>query len=435
MVPDAPDYNGQMPGRQRTGGLPLLLLTACIPGHSADFPPEVIQLARTRAAMAQNLARLPDYTCLQTIERTTRTGLGRKPRLLDTVRIEVALVNGNELFAWPGSGKFTDTGISDLVTGGAIGNGNFALHAKSLFQSTVATFTYEGMHVREGHLLRKWNYVVPQILSGYTLRVTGAGEAIVGYHGSIWADANTLDLVRLEVEADDIPPVLRIATARDSVEYARVSIGSERFLLPSMSELEMVDITGSASLNRTRFTRCRQYSGESRLVFDEPEEPAPASGGPQTTVVAAAGVKIDLALEQPLVFTEAAVGDPILARLKKPVRLADGTVVPQGAFVHGRLTALRDQQMVRVPGRAVGLRFFEMESGNLHVKFDAGLESIETAQPGIRLPQLAFGPRNVPVENATIVGSVFFVQSNIQRLSRGLRMVWRTTTLNNEGTE
>jgi hypothetical protein len=75
----------------------------------APLAPEVIQLARIRDRMLMNLAHQPNYTCVETIERSQRSGPTRKFALLDTLRLEVALVDGKEMFAWPGEKKFEDT--------------------------------------------------------------------------------------------------------------------------------------------------------------------------------------------------------------------------------------------------------------------------------------------------------------------------------------
>jgi hypothetical protein len=96
--------------------------------------------------------------------------------------------------------------------------------------------------------------------------------------------------------------------------------------------------------------------------------------------------------------------------------------------VHGRIASLREQQLGRLTGFAVGLKFFEIESGNTRVKFSATLESVLTAQPGFRTrSSFGLGTAGQRLENEVLVGSIFFVQSHIQKLERGLRMMWRTT--------
>ena len=65
-------------------------------------------------------------------------------RIEDTLRLEVALVDGKEMFAWPGSKQFEDRDLSDLVATGMFGNGNFAIYARILFLSNVAVFEDRG---------------------------------------------------------------------------------------------------------------------------------------------------------------------------------------------------------------------------------------------------------------------------------------------------
>src|SRR4051794_5160033 len=111
----------------------LLLLALCAevcPGQDTGLRPDVLLLSRIKIKMAETLRTQPNYTCLQRIERSQRRLPKHRYELLDNLRLEVALVEGKELFAWPGSKKFEDTELHQMVTGGAIGNGNFALHAR-----------------------------------------------------------------------------------------------------------------------------------------------------------------------------------------------------------------------------------------------------------------------------------------------------------------
>src|SRR5258708_17231716 len=147
------------------------LLWASLSAGADEAPSKEALFGQVRAKMLLNLSHLPNYTCLQTIERKVRHAPSRRFQPVDTVRLEVALVNGKELFSWPGAGKFEDKEIGELVSGGAIGNGTFALHAKSIFQSRAARITYVGEVTKNKQLLLQWDYEVPQLLSGYLLRV------------------------------------------------------------------------------------------------------------------------------------------------------------------------------------------------------------------------------------------------------------------------
>ena len=405
----------------------LVIWTAAQRSPADNLPPEVRLLEQVRQRMAETLSRLPNYTCLQTIERMTRGGGARKFQLMDMVRLQVALVSGRELFSWPGAKKFDDREISDIVTGGAIGNGNFAIHAKAVFLTNHPRFTYMGERTREGRRTHRWDFVVPQPMSGYTLRAR-PNEAVVGYHGSIWADAETLDLVRLQVQADDVPPVLKISDARDAVEYRRMKIGPEMFLLPEASEMIITDMQGNESRNRTTFTGCQQYTGESVITFEDPT-PGAAQESAVRHISVNAGLSLDIELLTPVSHTNAAVGDPVTAVLKKAVKLAPDVRAPKGALVHGRITMLRRQDTMR-PGFVVALQFFEIEFGNTRASLNARLESIAAAPTLYSTSPSSSGwghgsrLRVQPAPN--VPGSVFFAQGYTLRLDRGFRMLWRT---------
>lgn len=59
-----------------------------------DLPPGVLLLSRVKDHFKEDMQRLPDISCLETVEREHQEPRG-KMRPLDTVRLEV-LTNGHE---------------------------------------------------------------------------------------------------------------------------------------------------------------------------------------------------------------------------------------------------------------------------------------------------------------------------------------------------
>ena len=103
-----------------------ILLAAFSLRAQSSLSPDLELLTKVRLRMQFHLRHQPNYTCVETIERSSRAKSTHKLRVLDTLRLEVALVDGREMFGWPGSKKFEDTDVTKLVTSGAIGfNGNF----------------------------------------------------------------------------------------------------------------------------------------------------------------------------------------------------------------------------------------------------------------------------------------------------------------------
>jgi hypothetical protein len=400
-------------------------LCLCLAAGGETPISDALLLRQVRLRAIANLNRLPDYTCMQTIERRVRRPQSRKFELQDVVRLEVALVSGKELFAWPGAKKFDDRPISDLVTGGAIGNGSFALHLKTIFETKAPTFTFEGEENRDGRRTYHWKFEVPQHKSGYLLRA-GGREAIVGYHGSFYVDANTLDLIQLEVEAENIPPELKVMRARDSVEYSRETIGGETFLLPAASELQMMDQWNSESVNRTRFSSCHQYQGESVISFGDPAAAAKEMSKPAQVIELPAGLILEADLETPISSESAAVGDPVTAVVHRPSKQHGVVMIPKGALLRGRITLLRRQNAVR-PSYVLGMDFDEVEFPGAVAKVHTVLDQIVSVNGSITMPGAnRFGTRAQYPELDPALGSVVFVKGDSFKLARGLGMIWRT---------
>jgi hypothetical protein len=136
-------------------------------------------------------------------------------------------VDHQEFFASPGAYNFTETDISTFVTGGMIGNGLFTLFARKIFSPATATYQFIGETNVAGRLLLRYDYQVSLLVSNYLIK--SLGEAKVGYHGSFWADSKTFDLVRLDIQADDIPYAVGVLAAATRIDYGPVRIGAPMF--------------------------------------------------------------------------------------------------------------------------------------------------------------------------------------------------------------
>jgi hypothetical protein len=319
-----------------------------------------------------------------------------------------------------------------MVTGGAIGNGNFGLHAKALFQSGSPDFEYLGERVKEDKRTLRWDYRVPLARSAYVLR-QGSKQALTAYHGSFWVDPDSLDVTRLEMHADDISRELQISDAQDAVEYVRLPIGPQTFLLPKSSEMILTDLSGGESRNRTRFSGCREYLGESKLIFSDPvEDSRPKQVTRQFDLPA--GFKIDASVETPLSVEQTAVGDPFTMRLQKDVKRGGEILVPKGALLHGRVTLFRPQN--KAPASyVVGVRVGEIEFSGAKGKVNLVLEHVGAMNALTSFPfGSAWSQSTIRIEPSTIatIGNVFFVKGPNFGLNRGVRMIWRSEDVNSE---
>jgi len=404
-----------------------------------EIAPEVRLLSRIRDHQREELSHLPDYTCTETIRRFRK---GAKPndvlKPFDTVRLEVLFAEGHELYGAPGARRFT-TDPSQFVGSGLIGTGIFATWLRTLFIDNYAVFTWRGEEQIAGQRSVRWDFRVPMMYSGYTITVAGiSGKS--GFKGSFWADPETLDLLQLVVDAEDIAFGVPAMEVNNSVTYARMLVGDRAALLPQTAIMRLLPMTFEEERNYLEFTHCQAFHAESSLSFGPPSDSASAQG-PKFAVAAApvqalpAGLVVTLALVTPIGGKDL-VGSPISARVLAPVRHKGRVTIAEGAIVHGRIRRLEhyeDQGGYFV----VGLEFTDVEPGGF--TFYADLQEVETSAGAERELRKSTTERTVVrngwQEKTTTnhiwiydlpgVGT-FFVRGNRLNLPAGLKTVWKT---------
>src|SRR5579863_1754469 len=91
-----------------------------------SLPREVLLLSQIKQKMRENLSRLPDYTCVETIDRTQRPNSLAPFRPVDSLRVEVLHAGEREFYTWPNSRKVEES-LGRLIGGGTTSSGEFAL--------------------------------------------------------------------------------------------------------------------------------------------------------------------------------------------------------------------------------------------------------------------------------------------------------------------
>jgi hypothetical protein len=382
------------------------------PLDSTNEQPPAGLLIRIRARAIDNLDHQPNYTCTETIERSHRPKATGKFQMIDTIRLEVGLVDGKEMFGWPGSTKFEDTEMRSFVKAGAIGNGSFALHARAVFSGEASRFTYKGTGTADGRPWVRFVFSVPLARSGYSIQ-NGDQKAIVAYHGSFDADPNFFDLQRMEVIADELPPNLHLERASSTVEYIRTKIGPADFLLPTSSELSMVDIDGGENRNLIRFASCRQFAGESVLRFDDAPPSSPSVATELAEVVLPDRMGVTLALLEEIDLSKAAIGDPVRARLTNDLKEKGRLLIAKGAIATGRITRIERHSEANM----LGITFDGLQGEGVRARLQLRLDDVMSADHVAAKFRYVMSPAQ-PGEGIIPMGT------GRTKLNRGLLMNW-----------
>ena len=370
---------------------------ACALASQPGFQREVLDLSKIKRKMVENLSKLPDYTCLETVERSARQTQTATFRAVDFLRMEVTQIGDKELFAAPGGRKFEDN-VTLLVQNGTISTGEFAGNARKVFGDVSIQSQFAGEEVLKGRRVVKYEYQIPFFSRGWTL-VFGDQSVSVAVHGSFWADAETLDLVRLDKHADNIPSIPSFVQASSAVDYGRVRIAAADVLLPQSAEVMLTRPNGEIHMNHTEFSQCRAYRAESSVRFGDSLVSQEFKLPPNLT--------IPLLLDRAIDSEGGAAGDAIAAHVAADVKLKNQIVVPRGAAVQGRIRQLERS--------IVAFELSELEFENRRAVFTARLEQMERVADVkiLRAPQLP-GVGTFSGEGARV------------HLPSGLRIVWRT---------
>jgi hypothetical protein len=361
----------------------LLLANAAL---AAD--PAVQQLFdKVRDKVLDNTRRIPRYTCVQTIDRNQfRPQYGKRPagcdaviaergKLLspgyltwrDRLRLDVAVLDGRETFAWAGARQFETTDIEDLTSSGSTGTGDFAAFLSSVFglEATRISILREGKSPTD--LTALFGFSVPFDLSHYVYRSHGTGEQrVIGYHGTFLVDERQADLKRLTVEADHFPTDEVMCRVEDVMDYHRVKIADGDFLLPETSKMTVLFNDGQESQNETHYSGCREYAAESTISFDDT---APGSSSPDlknaTQEKLPPHLRLQIGLTSPIRSDTAAAGDEVTAVLLHDVK----DVARANDIVHGRILRL-EQFPFPTPRWVVAIRFNRIEHNGVERLLD-----------------------------------------------------------------
>jgi len=379
-----------------------IAVSAALLAQQRSDPAEL--LAKARDLIVTRAKRLPDYVCVQTVNRQHFKHLNRQWRppscaqiaafnhehpldlaldSADRLRIELKVSQGMEIGAWPGESQLGARSVFDLASGGAYGTGTLGTFFGDIFERGGAIYNYMGETTAGGLKLAAYRYHVPAGSSHYEVK-TGSDWIATAFSGIFWIDADSLDLRRLMVDANELPPESGGCEAETTVEYQKAKVGAGEFLLPVRSSMHMVMTDATEARTTAVYSGCREYHGEATIRFDN----AAVAGEVQSAAAPVAPLPPDLplslALTSPIDTDTAAAGDIVTAKLRKPVRTPKEVVAPAGATVEGRI--IRMEHRLETPRHfTISLLLEKLEvhgvAAPLYARLDGGDESTTIVLP------------------------------------------------------
>jgi len=296
-----------------------------------------------------------------------------------------------------------------------------------------------------GRSLLRWNFQISELISRWTVQA-GAQSQNVGAEGSFWADAETLDLARVEIRATGLLPLFPLSEVANTIDYARVYLTNRPVLLPQSGELRITQTDGSRRVNRTQFSHCRQYAAESSISFGSPSgsNKEPEGVKPEDEVFElASGLRVSIRLDAAIDLEHARIGDRIEGSLASSIREGRRDIAPKGANVLGRVRRVEKDSSVS-PHYTVGLEFDEVRFPGHLARFYGTLRGIDSPAPGISYfvtkaqtqeIRTAGGGRTTITRGETMSApeipgvGVFLVDGASARIAAGTVMTWVTESV------
>ena len=206
------------------------------PADSVRLPvpgPDAPLIERARFAALQFSQRLPNFICTENMARYGQRGEDK--RLLDLVSAEVTYNKGQESYRNVKLDQHpTEKGIQEL--GGSWSVGEFASTLLDLFSPyTDAQFRPGGSSPIAGLYAKVYDFRVRSENSHW--RVQAESQTVhPAYQGSVWVDPATARVLRIEMQAVNMPSDFPMDRVESAVDYSYVTIAETPVLLPVHAE-------------------------------------------------------------------------------------------------------------------------------------------------------------------------------------------------------
>lgn len=243
-------------------------------------------LERTRVATLAAADAMPDFIVKQLIRRTAAYGNTSNWIPLDNLSIAVSYranvgeeykvlaVNGVPQEAKEGKdyGKYVGPGARSSGV-------EYISSLADIFKpESRTTFTPVDTDLLQTRRTIVYEFEVKLPYSRLSLTSEKTSTANVGSRGRMWVDRETNRVIRFEQIAAEIPADFPITAARTVIDYDWVTIGENKFVLPTRSEVLITAVNKRQvvqSRNEIRFRGYQKFGAELKVIDEIDEKDFP----------------------------------------------------------------------------------------------------------------------------------------------------------------
>lgn len=271
------------PTLDRTSVLLLLVVSISFLLAAAEQPPadQANVLESVRVSALQYIDKLPDFICTQITHRTSSgtgfsvSGVGNGLNTLgsgisrdfnDVIVEKLTYIGKSEQYEVLQINGKPAKGVGHLQILGAFTAGEFGSALRDIFdRNSHTSFSWD--HTAQVHGLKVYVYAfrVPQEHGATVILQNPDRQVVVPYSGHIFVDPQTFSVLRI-ASTLDLPGGFPILHTDRTIEFKSTSIANKEYLLPSHSEVHMLDRTRSYT-NEVDFKDYHKFVAESTIHY------------------------------------------------------------------------------------------------------------------------------------------------------------------------
>jgi hypothetical protein len=209
--------------------------------------------------------RMPNFTCSQTTTRYFDKQPEQQPD--DVITAVITYEDGTESYQ-----DVRDHGrpVADsrLLGTGTWSTGQFAGDLRSIFDtSNKVDFQFVQERKTPDSPALVFAYTIERQEIPLWVLQAGGQQVAPPYHGQVWVEENSGNLLRLEVAATELPQSFAMRSAEIHVEYQNVRFGDgTSFVLPLKAVVNTARRDGGSDRNVLEFSHCHRFKGTARIL-------------------------------------------------------------------------------------------------------------------------------------------------------------------------
>ena len=240
-----------------------------IPSPSSAELKEILQEITEKAL--DYTKSLPNFICAQVTTRSFDPSGTESWHQEDKIQEQLSYVDGKEDYKVVLVNNLPVANMKHEQLGGLTSSGEFGTMLYQIFTPQTQTqFDWERWATLRGKRMYVFSFRVAQNHSDYDIYHEPSGRTIVaGYHGLIYADAVTKQIMRIKMDCDDLEgfPINQVSLTLD---YATIKISDQSFVLPMAAEVRSRE-GRTLGKNVMQFSLYRKFGADATITFDTPD--------------------------------------------------------------------------------------------------------------------------------------------------------------------